>query len=45
MVAQVADRDDVARVAVQQLAQAYAGGQINVNRGSMKRTKRSWRTA
>ena len=31
--------------ALRQLAQAYAGGQINVNRGSMKRTKRSWRTA
>lgn len=32
--------------AIRQFAQAYAGGLININRGSMKRTKpRSWRTA
>lgn len=33
--------------ALRQLAQAYAGGQINVNRGPVKRTtsRRSWRTA
>lgn len=32
--------------AIRQLAQAYAGGIINVNRGAMKRSKpRSWRTA
>lgn len=31
--------------ALRQLAQAYAGGQINVNRGTWKRKKGDWRTA